>query len=206
MENQIQISTTQLGKKYGSNRLFKNLDLNFRPSTNYCITGINGSGKSTLLLCLTKFITPTEGKVNWIDSKTSIEIDNPQAFMSFCSPALNLFEDLTLEEHLKFQHKFLPTFNISQAKNDLETFQLQNSIHKQISSFSSGMKQRLKLILAFNNDVPVLFLDEPCSNLDQNGISHYQDILKNRIKNKTIIIATNLAISEFPLDGTTINL
>lgn len=204
MEDSIQISVSGLGKKYGSNRLFKDLNLSFNQANNYAITGFNGSGKSTLLLTLAGFITPTEGKVIW--TKNNSLINNLPDHFSFSSPSLNLFEDLTLEEHLYYHKNFVKTFNINQAKTDLEIFGLNKFLSKQILTFSSGMKQRLKLILALNNDVPVLFLDEPCSNLDEQGILIYKEIIQKKQENNLVIIATNQASVEFPLVGETINL
>jgi ABC-type multidrug transport system ATPase subunit len=64
------------------------------------------------------------------------------------------------------------------------------------------MKQRLKLILAFNNDVPVLFMDEPCSNLDESGINLYRHQLMQRPGKQLVIVATNQVAVEFPLQGT----
>jgi ABC-2 type transport system ATP-binding protein len=206
MEQPIQIRTQGLGKKYGSNRLFKDLDLSFDQPGNYAITGFNGSGKSTLLLCLAGFITPSEGRVWWAKKDRKNMIKDQSGHFAFCSPALNLFEDLTLEEHLNYHKKFVRTFNIDAAKNDIKTFALTKSLNKQILSFSSGMKQRLKLILALNNDVPVIFLDEPCSNLDETGVLIYQNLIQNRQENNLVIIATNQAGIEFPLKGTIINL
>jgi len=65
---------------------------------------------------------------------------------------------------------------------------------KFIKHFSSGMKQRLKLLLAFYSNSPLLLLDEPCSNLDENGINWYRNILDANIGQRTIIIASNQTI------------
>jgi len=202
----ISIKTENLGKKYGTNRLFKGLDLHFEEPGNYAITGFNGSGKSTLLLCLAGFITPTEGRVWWAMKDRKNRITDPTPHLAFCSPAMTLFEDLTLSEHLKSHSGFVRTFNYKEAQADLEHFELTRALHKPISSFSSGMKQRLKLILALNNDVPVLFLDEPCANLDENGISIYQQRINGVAGQKLIIISTNQSVTEFPLPGMTIDL
>src|SRR6478735_6156172 len=106
----LKIQTQNLGKKYGSNRLFKGLDLVFEQPGNYAITGFNGSGKSTLLLCLAGFITPTEGKIWWAEKDRKNMISDTTDYFSFCSPALNLFEDLTLAEHLKYHAGFVKSF------------------------------------------------------------------------------------------------
>jgi ABC-type multidrug transport system ATPase subunit len=202
----ISIKTENLGKKYGTNRLFKGLNLHFEEPGSYAITGFNGSGKSTLLLCLAGFITPTEGRVWWAAKDRKNAISDPTPHFAFCSPALTLFEDLTMDEQLKSHNHFVKTFNLKNAYSDLERFELIKALHKPISSFSSGMKQRFKLVLALNNDVPVIFLDEPCSNLDERGISVYGEIITEKQGKKMILIATNQPVAEFPLKGNTLDL
>ncbi|HLP12770.1 MAG TPA: ATP-binding cassette domain-containing protein, partial [Flavobacteriales bacterium] len=123
-----------------------------------------------------------------------------------CSPAMTLFEDLSMEEHLKSHFDFVKTFNLKNARLDLEQFDLIKAMHKPISTLSSGMKQRFKLVLALNNDVPVIFLDEPCSNLDEKGISVYKDLITKNQGQKLIIVATNQPLTEFPLTGNTLDL
>jgi ABC-type multidrug transport system ATPase subunit len=56
------------------------------------------------------------------------------------------------------------------------------------------MKQRLKLLLAFCSNTPLLLLDEPCSNLDENGIKWYRSMLEENLGTRTIIIASNQSI------------
>jgi ABC-type multidrug transport system ATPase subunit len=73
----------------------------------------------------------------------------------------------------------------------LEQVQLTNAAQKQIRYFSSGMKQRLKLAQAFFSDTAILLLDEPCTNLDKQGISLYDQLVKNYSQNRLIIICSN---------------
>jgi ABC-type multidrug transport system ATPase subunit len=73
----------------------------------------------------------------------------------------------------------------------LQTAGLEAAAQKQIRYFSSGMKQRLKLIQAFASDTPVLLLDEPCTNLDQDGIALYQSLLQQHTDNRIVIISSN---------------
>ena len=68
--------------------------------------------------------------------------------------------------------------------------------HKQIRQFSSGMKQRVKLVLAFLSDVPLILLDEPTMNLDKAGIDWYLGLVNNFRGNRTMIICSNLHQTE----------
>ena len=53
------------------------------------------------------------------------------------------------------------------------------------------MKQRVKLVLAILTDTPVLLLDEPCSNLDNDGVSWYKTIIDKYASNRLVIVASN---------------
>jgi ABC-type multidrug transport system ATPase subunit len=68
--------------------------------------------------------------------------------------------------------------------------------HKQIRQFSSGMKQRVKLVLAILSDVPMILLDEPTMNLDKTGIEWYLELVNTFAGNRTIIICSNLHQTE----------
>ena len=68
---------------------------------------------------------------------------------------------------------------------------LEHARDKYLSNFSSGMKQRVKLVQAIFADTPILLLDEPCSNLDKKGVDLFQRWIKDHTKNRLLIIASN---------------
>jgi ABC-type multidrug transport system ATPase subunit len=68
---------------------------------------------------------------------------------------------------------------------------MQASKNKMIKYFSSGMKQRLKLALAFCSDTPMLMLDEPTSNLDLQGVAWYLNLVEQFAANRLTIICSN---------------
>jgi ABC-type multidrug transport system ATPase subunit len=61
-----------------------------------------------------------------------------------------------------------------------------------VKNFSSGMKQRLKLTLAIMSDTPLLLLDEPLSNLDENGATWYQQMVRDFAGDRTIVVCSNM--------------
>jgi ABC-type multidrug transport system ATPase subunit len=70
---------------------------------------------------------------------------------------------------------------------------MKSSQNKLIKYFSSGMKQRLKLALAFCSDTPILMLDEPTSNLDSQGVDWYLGLVQQYAKDRLTIICSNQA-------------
>ena len=78
---------------------------------------------------------------------------------------------------------------------DLKDFKslilLEKEGKKEIRKFSSGMKQRLKLGLCFFTSSTICLLDEPTSNLDEFGVSWYQEHIQNVAKEKLLVVSSN---------------
>ena len=73
----------------------------------------------------------------------------------------------------------------------IELSTLENSAHKQIRYYSSGMKQRVKLAQAIFSNVPVVLLDEPLTNLDEEGVSLYHNLIKTYCESRLVIVSSN---------------
>jgi ABC-type multidrug transport system ATPase subunit len=114
--------------------------------------------------------------------------------ISLAAPYLELPEEFTLEEMLRFHFSIVPAKTGYLKEEMLKSAGLAGQEQKFIKHFSSGMKQRLKLLLAFYSNSPLLLLDEPCSNLDENGIKWYRRMLEENLGTRTIIIASNQSI------------
>ena len=83
--------------------------------------------------------------------------------------------------------------------------ELDHARQKQISNFSSGMRQRLKLGLAFYADTTSLFLDEPTTNLDKKSIEWYHMNLTKTTASRLVLIASN-AEHEYPANAQKVDL
>ena len=180
-----------IGKKFNSEWIFRAVSLELLSGETCAILGRNGSGKSTLLQIIAGSIHPTAGKVRYEINDNDIPDHLVFRHLSLVAPYLEIIEDFTLDEMLKFHFafkSFLPGMNIGRVKEILD---LKTGKHKMIKQFSSGMKQRVKLALAFFSDVPLLLLDEPVMNLDRTGIEWYMQLIKEFKGNRTLIICSN---------------
>lgn len=192
----MQVQLEQVGKKFSTEWIFRNVSFTFEENSVSAVLGRNGSGKSTLLQVLAGNLHPTEGKVHYSGNGQLISAETIFSHLTMVAPYLELIEDFTLEEMLRFHFKFkryLPGHDMASATGLLDFPAMK---HKQIRKFSSGMKQRLKLVLAILSDVPMILLDEPTMNLDTAGIDWYLDVMRNFAGNRTIIICSNLHQTE----------
>jgi ABC-type multidrug transport system ATPase subunit len=187
----MQITLNKIGKKFQHEWIFKNFNYEFFTGHSYAIIGPNGSGKSTLLQIVSGLMLPSEGQVLYYKNKKLIDSDYTFRLIDISAPYQELVEEFTLTEFLQFHFKFKSLKNGLDQKDLISLMHLEKSSHKYIKNFSSGMKQRLKLALAFFSDSPVMLLDEPTSNLDEHGINWYMQNIKANISDKLILISSN---------------
>jgi len=200
----MKIVAENLGKRFNREWIFRNFSFTIEPGNTYAITGPNGSGKSTLSQVLWGQVPPTAGSLQFTDGSKIIPFADVYRSISIAAPYMDLIEEFSLEETINFHFRFKkPAAGLS-VENVIERMDLLPARDKKISVFSSGMKQRLKLGLAFYSDTPFLFLDEPTTNLDKNAIAWYKDNLA-RQTNRTAIIASNQE-DEYPSNAVKIDL
>ncbi|MCX7736390.1 MAG: ABC transporter ATP-binding protein [Candidatus Kapabacteria bacterium] len=194
MKNNLKLIANSLSKSFYLNKpIFSDISFKLQSTDIFGIAGENGSGKSTLLKILAGVSTPSAGTVNiFIDEK---KIDNSNHFeiLGFVSPYLSIYEEFTPIEHFYIASKIKGTKQNSSLEIELlKKFKLFNRKNDQIKTFSSGMKQRIKFILAFSSQPKIVFLDEPFTNLDNEGINIVRELIEqHKINNGITIIASN---------------
>ena len=156
------------------------------------VVGPNGCGKSTLLRIIAGMQGASLGKIHYhADNGTAIAANELFGHISFTAPGQELVEELTLREFFDFHFSFKRPLAGLTIDSIIDLTGLQASKNKPIGDYSSGMKQRVKLAQAIFSDTPILLLDEPCTNLDQQGIEQYRDWMDQYSKDRMIFVASN---------------
>lgn len=187
----LEVQLDGASKRFQFEWIFKNLSLALAEGNSLAVTGSNGSGKSTLLKCISGSIPLTSGKILYTKDQKLISDTEWFSNMTFAAPYMELPEEFMLEELLKFHFKFKSPVKQICVAEMMEIMYLTPHKFKPVSHFSSGMKQRLKLGLAFFSDVPLVLLDEPTSNLDKKGIDWYLELIAKFSSKKIVIICSN---------------
>ncbi len=120
-----------------------------------------------------------------------IETDEVFQHISLCAPYMQLIEEFTLPEQLQFHFSFKKAMDGMNEEAMIELLGMKAHSGKQIRHFSSGMKQRLKICMSVLTDVPVLLLDEPATNLDENGLQWYKRLLQEHLKGRLLLVSSN---------------
>jgi ABC-type multidrug transport system ATPase subunit len=187
----MKIVLQNIGRRFNREWIFRNIEYTFNQGESYAILGPNGSGKSTLLQVLNGSLSPSSGNIDFFLNDKALEIESVFKQLSLAAPYLELIEEFTLDEMADFHFKFKPYLHGIDKKALIELLNLDGSKNKLIKYFSSGMKQRLKLALAFCADTPLLMLDEPTSNLDAQGVEWYLNLVEQFAVNRLTVICSN---------------
>jgi ABC-2 type transport system ATP-binding protein len=168
------IETRRLGKTYGKQQALSDVTLDVPPGT-IGLLGPNGAGKSTFIKCLLNLETPTTGsaKVLGRDIRTgnrtsrekvgySPEQDCHIAGMAGCEYVTYCGQLSGMPMRLARQrtHEILDLVGMGQER------------YRPVDTYSTGMRQRVKLAQALVHDPQVVFLDEPTNGLDPSGREH----------------------------------
>lgn len=161
----------QIGKRFGNRAVLAQVSGVLEPGRVVVVAGPNGSGKSTLLNILAGVLRPSRGTVSYGAADGELPRSRWFERLGVAAPDMAVYEELSALENLAF---FARVRGLHAGAGEhaalLEELGLHAREHRRpVGTFSSGMKQRVKLALAVLHRPAVLLLDEPSSNLDEAG-------------------------------------
>lgn len=188
----MRIEIRNVGKRFNRRPVFEAVSFDVGPGDVVGITGKNGAGKSTLLRIIGGVLSPTTGTVTYIENGTAIPPERLHSRIGYVAPYLTLYEEFSAEENLRLYARIRGhALDRSHARELIARVGLPVDRRDPIHSFSSGMKQRMKLLFATVHEPPVLLLDEPVSNLDADGMDVVYRIVEAQRVRGCVVIATN---------------
>jgi heme exporter protein A len=188
----IRIIADNITKTFNGRKVLNNISFNIVNPFCLGITGKNGSGKSTLIKIVARLLDPSGGKLTYETEKKQINNESIFLNIGFLSPYLQLYDEFTALENLIIYDEIRGSRKEKQNYLDLlDKVQLADRRNDFLRTYSSGMKQRLKIAFALSNTPEILLFDEPTSNLDDAGIEMVHDIMNTHKKNGILIVASN---------------
>jgi heme exporter protein A len=187
------IEFDRIAKRFGNRTVLSNVTGSVRPGALTVVAGPNGSGKSTLLNILAGALRPSAGRVRYLAA--GHEIERPHWFerLGMAAPDMAVYEELTALENLRF---FADVRGVD--VDDRRLGELLEGMglaardqRRRVETYSSGMKQRVKLAQAVVHEPEVLLLDEPSSNLDEAGHQAVAALVTRLRGTAAIAVATN---------------
>ncbi|WP_128331034.1 ABC transporter ATP-binding protein [Apibacter sp. HY039] len=195
------IEVNSLHKIFKGNQYFtiNNLNLTIKRHQVYGLLGPNGAGKTTLISILCGLLNPTSGTVllNGLSyKKDARKIQNfigvvPQEYALY--PTLTAYENLTYFGSLFGIPSHELKFRINEGLNEVG---LSEFAHKQIRTFSGGMKRRINILSGILHKPEIIFLDEPTVGVDVQSKESIMNYLKRLNKEGATIIYTSHHLNE----------
>jgi len=153
------------------------------------LLGPNGAGKSTMLKALLGFLTPTTGKMKVLGldvASSPLEIRSRIGYMPETDghiPGMNAVSFVAYCGQLAG----LPAVDAMQRAHEVLYYVgLGEARYRNVETYSTGMKQRIKLAQALVHDPDLLFLDEPTNGMDPKGRDEMLALVYDLAHNKQI--------------------
>ena len=185
------IELKNVGLRYGSDAVLKSINAVLETDTVVGVTGPNGSGKSTLLKIISGYLSPTRGRIDFFSANNLIPVAELYHQLTFSAPYIEIPDQMKLSELLSFTSKIKPWRDGWNDDSILGLSGLEKSADKKIGAFSSGMKQRTKLLISIMQQSSLLILDEPGTNLDVKAKEWYCNLLNENMSGRIVVIASN---------------
>jgi ABC-2 type transport system ATP-binding protein len=181
---------------YGKNPALKGVSARFARGA-VGLLGPNGAGKSTMLKALLGFVTPDQGRMTVLgmdvardplairarigympESDAHIPGMNAVSFVAYCGQLAGL----PPVDAMQRAHEVLHYVGLGEAR------------YRNVETYSTGMKQRIKLAQALVHDPDLLFLDEPTNGMDPKGRDEMLELVRDlgRNKNVSLILSSHL--------------
>ncbi len=186
------IVAENLTQKFNRRIVFKDIFFQIGSGHSLAVTGPNGSGKTTLVKVICQLLQPSSGVVKYIRDGQGVERLDIYSCLGLVGPYLQLYNNLTALENFSFFSRIrgLPVDN-TRFRKLMDRVGLKGRELDELRTFSSGMLQRMKYVIAVMHEPHILILDEPSANLDEAGIMIVHELMEDQKKDKILIVATN---------------
>lgn len=191
-ESPLALECTQLARRFGRRRVFSGISFRVPHGGVMAITGANGSGKSTLLKVIGGLLAPSSGQVRFTRAGCVLERAEVRRHIGYVAPDVQLYRELTGVENLRFIGRLRGReLSRDQLAELLDYVGLLGRGSDLVASYSSGMRQRLKLAASLIHAPEVLLLDEPTANLDAIGADVVRRTIAAQRSRGLVVLATN---------------
>ncbi|MFF0676653.1 phenol-soluble modulin export ABC transporter ATP-binding protein PmtA [Staphylococcus xylosus] len=173
---------------------FKLNDISFEVPRGFVtgFIGANGVGKTTLIRLIMDLIEPEQGEILVFNKQMKDNAEEIKNRIGFIFSELYLNDKWTINKIEKYIAPFYKKWDSARFNYFLEKFNLVRD--KKLKSFSTGMKMKLSIAIAFSHHAELFILDEPTSGLDPIVRNEVLDIIQQELidENKTVFISTHI--------------
>ncbi|MBX2964034.1 MAG: ABC transporter ATP-binding protein [Cyclobacteriaceae bacterium] len=174
------LQAKNLTKVYNGHPALSNVSFTVNPGEIFCLLGANGAGKTTTINLFLNFIEPSGGEAvigEWSVAEEPLET---KKLLAYIPENLMLYPNLTGLENLDY---FSSLAGKKRTNEELESYLSEaglqpDAVHKRVSNYSKGMRQKVGIAIALAKQAKILLLDEPTSGLDPKASNEFAALLK----------------------------
>lgn len=183
-----------LSKQYGSFKAVNSLSMSVEKGSVYGFLGVNGAGKTTTIRMITGLAKPTGGEITVCGEKVRFGKCSVQRHIGYLPDVPEFYGYMKPREYLMLCGRLcgLDTKKVREKCGELLPLVGLDGVHRNISGFSRGMKQRLGIAQALINEPELLILDEPTSALDPVGRRELLNIIASLRGRVTVLFSTHI--------------
>lgn len=184
----------RLGKRYGRRAVLADVSLEVRQGEVLGLLGPNGAGKSTLIKLMTGLIWPTSGRVLVHGHDVHGEHAQAMARLGAIIEWPAFLPELTARQNLAMLSGGYGADYRRRQEEIVALVGMTAHLDRRVSTYSTGMKQRLGIALALLPDSELVILDEPTNGLDPNGMVEMRELIRkfNRELGVTVLVSSHL--------------
>jgi len=188
------IQLVKVSKSFEGKQVLKDLELEIQASEIYALLGSNGAGKTTTINLLMGFIQADRGEVMVKGLQPHSRAAEVRKLLAYIPENVSLYPYLSGFENLDY---FSKLGGLKYDKEALEELLISSGLqsdfmHKRVSTYSKGMRQKVGIGIAMAKKAEILLLDEPASGLDPKASNELSNTMKKLAEEgKTILMASH---------------
>ena len=166
------LSLNNICFSYGTNKVLKDLSLEFEKAKMYCIVGKSGAGKTTLLSVLSGLAEPDSGTIsyNGDDIKKINKYKFRSKYIGVIFQSFNLVTKFTAMENVVLSMEIAGVRGVNKKEKAMELLESvgldSDEANRRVLKLSGGQQQRVAIARALSYDADIILADEPTGNLD----------------------------------------
>jgi ABC-2 type transport system ATP-binding protein len=156
------------------------------------LLGPNGAGKSTLMHMIVTLTRPTSGRILFQGRDVHAEPDVVRRRLGYLPQDFGVYDNVTAFEFVSYLGGLKGIHSRARLLDVLEAVNLHAVAHRQVKTFSGGMKQRLGIAQALVNEPELLIVDEPTTGLDPEERIRFRTLLTSLARTSLVILSTHI--------------
>lgn len=183
-----------LKKSYGTQEALAGIDFEVRPGEVFALIGPNGAGKTTTLRIIATLLTPSDGKISFLEHDLRKEPEKVREKISYLPEEAGAYKNMKGMDYLRFMANFYARTSEEEKEfvdRAVVITELKDRLSTKVGTYSKGMTRKILLARALMTRPVLAILDEPTSGLDVLNALEVREIVRRYVKEGTSVLLSS---------------